>query len=170
MSTSFWDILPNTIERPNLQDDLFWNAHASKHPDANVHIAILSRPYLDLLLSSAKTVESRFSSDKRAPYNKVHPSDVLLLKEVGGPICGIALVTKVFYYQHITPQLFGAIKTNFCQGLQINDPMLWERYKKASYATLIRVDKVQRIEPIEYLKRDQRAWITFDRQQLQLTL
>jgi len=139
------------------------------NPNVSVHVAILSRPYLDLLLIAAKTVESRFAADRRAPYKKIDAGDVLLLKQVGGPICGIALAKKVFFYE-ITPRRFGAIKTNFGPDLKIDDMDLWARYKKASYATLIRVDQVRKIDPITYIKRDQRAWVTFQSEAPTLTV
>jgi hypothetical protein len=166
---SIWDVLPSTINRPTLEDDPFWHHYIQAHPNRNIHVAILSQPYLDLILTSKKTVESRFSVDRRPPYKNVLEGDVILLKQVGGPIYGIARSQKVWYYQ-INPGIFASIRMNFGKRLQIEDPELWERYKKASYATLIQLENVRRIEPIIYSKRDQRGWITFKHEPIQLAL
>ncbi len=116
-----------------------------------------------------KTVESRFSADRRTPYEKVMVGDVILLKKVGGPICGIARANNVWCYQ-ITPHRFSSIRLNFGERLQIEDPELWARYKKAAYATLIQLDNVRQISPLLFAKRDQRAWITFKQEPDQIML
>src|SRR5258707_4381590 len=157
---SIWDALPSTITPPTLEGDPFWNNYIQAHPKANVHVAILSQPYLDLVLASKKTVESRFSADKRTPYGKLLQDDVILLKQVGGPICGLARAKKVWCYE-VNPGVFASIRLNFGKRLHIEDPALWERYKRAAYATLIQLDNARRILPILYSKRDQRAWIPF---------
>jgi hypothetical protein len=169
MFSSLWDVLPGTINRPVLEGDPFWESYVRTHPDANIHVAILAQPYLDLVLAARKTVESRFSVDRRAPYENVLVGDVILLKQVGGPICGIARAEKVWCYR-INPGIFASIRLNFGKRLQIEDPELWARYKKAAYATLIQFDNVTRIDPLRYPKRDQRAWITFKRIPSQMTL
>lgn len=64
-TNTLWDSLPNTIQRPDLENDLFWHTYAVMNPNVSVHVAIFSRPYLDLLLIAAKTVELRFAADRR---------------------------------------------------------------------------------------------------------
>jgi hypothetical protein len=168
-SASIWNALPSTINRPTLDNDPFWGAYVQVRSNVSIHVAILSQPYLELVLTLQKTVESRFSADKRSPYKRVSEGDVILLKQVGGPICGIAYASKVWCYK-INPQIFASIRLNFGKRLQIHDPVVWERYKRASYATLIALEHVRRIEPISYSKRDQRAWITFSHESTQLPL
>lgn len=168
-TSSIWDVLPNTINRPILEGDPFWHDYIQAHPNGNVHVAILSQPYLDLVLALKKTVESRFSADRRAPYKNVLEGDAILLKQVGGPICGIARAKKVWCYQ-VNPGIFASIRLNFGKRLHIEDPELWARYRKAAYATLIQFDNVRRIGPILYPKRDQRAWVTFKHVPSQLAL
>ncbi len=168
-TTTFWDNLPNAIEKPKLDNDPFWSQYPRTHPHAVIHIAILAQPYLDLVLNSKKTVESRFSADRRAPYQQVNAEDVVLLKQVSGPICGIARVARVWYYE-VNPKVFWSIRCNFGARLHIEDPEMWDRFKKASYATLIQLNNVQRLNPISYVKRDQRAWVIFRPESTQLTL
>ncbi len=54
-----------------------------------IHLAIFSEPYMSLVLSGEKTIESRFSRNRCAPYGEIGDGDIILLKEVAGPICGL---------------------------------------------------------------------------------
>ena len=49
-------------------------------------MAIFRQPYLDLILDGKKTIESRFSLDRRAPYNSVKNGDKIIMKEFWGLI------------------------------------------------------------------------------------
>jgi hypothetical protein len=86
---------------------------------------------------------------------------VLLLKGVGEPITGVGYVSDVWFYELGDGKL-DAIKRDFAEDLQIEDPNMWRKYENASYATLIRLSHVRRIDPINYPKRDRRAWIVFE--------
>ena len=45
------------------------------------HIAILRKKYFNLILSGKKTIESRFSYNKIAPYKQVEVGETIYLKE-----------------------------------------------------------------------------------------
>lgn len=66
------------------------------------HIAILKQPFFDMVLSGEKTIESRWSMVKVAPYKKVSVGDKILLKETGKDVTAIANVKKVQFYE-LTP-------------------------------------------------------------------
>ena len=44
------------------------------------HLAILRQPFFDMVLNGEKTIESRWSMNKIAPYKKVNIGDEILLK------------------------------------------------------------------------------------------
>jgi len=155
-----WDVLPKHVKRPSLHSDPFWGEYEKENCRISVHLAILRRSYLDLILNLEKTVESRFSVDRRTPYDCVAVGDVVLLKQVSGPILGIARAANVWFFE-LNDKQFKSIQKNFAEDLRIEDPHMWARIKKSSYATLIRLDNVRRINPIAFPKRDQRAWIVF---------
>jgi hypothetical protein len=159
--SSIWEILPAEIARPSLENDTFWNRYQWEAAGASIHVAILSNSYLELILNYCKTVESRFSVQKRTPYKRVKKGDIILLKQSGGPIKGISYVSSVWFYE-ITPGTLDQIKKRFASQLQIKDQTFWHKYEKSSYATLIQLEHVRRLNPIKYSKRDQRAWVSFN--------
>lgn len=58
------------------------------------HIAILRQPFFNMVLSGEKTIESRWSIHKVAPYGKVGVGDEILLKETGKDVTATAKVKK----------------------------------------------------------------------------
>ena len=83
----------------------FWEGYLEKLSDSepipfSVHLAILLEPYLQYILDGTKTVESRFSKNRIAPYNMVEPGDVVLLKKVAAKsISGVCVVRRVWFYR-----------------------------------------------------------------------
>src|SRR5215210_2794220 len=81
-------------------DDGEWGsvlgAAGSELPSCGIHLAVFVEPFLDYVLDGSKTVESRFSVNRCAPFGKVSPGDMVLLKRAGGPVVGIARVRTVW--------------------------------------------------------------------------
>jgi hypothetical protein len=123
-----------------------------------LHLAILTEPFLGYLLDGRKTVESRFSSRRFAPYGKVARGDVLLLKRSGGPIVGLCWVANIWFY-HLDPRSWRSIKEEFTAALCAQDPAFWRQRASASFASLMRVEHVRALKPIRYPKRDRRGWV-----------
>src|SRR3954452_24578662 len=92
----------NEIRRA-VADDGVWGdilgAPGSGLPSCGVHLAVFVEPYLGYVLDGSKTVESRFSVNRCAPFGKVRRGDIILLKRSGGGVVGIARVSVVWSYQ-----------------------------------------------------------------------
>lgn len=151
------------VLRAAVQGDPFWEDQirlvtAPADRPVALHLAILVNPYLQLVLDGQKTIESRFSINRRAPYAKVQQGDVVLFKQSGGPILGIGAVEESLFYQ-LTPETLQKIRTKFAQELCVDDPAFWANRASAAFATLLRLQHVRSISPITYTKRDQRAWV-----------
>ena len=123
-----------------------------------VHLAIFVEPYLKFILEGRKTVESRFSSRRCAPYQKVRVGDILLLKRSSGPVVGLCEVAGVWFYR-LDPESWDNIKKEFTQELCVQDPGFWEARRHALYATLIRIGHVLPIAPAKFSKYDRRGWV-----------
>ena len=115
-------------------------------------------PYLQFVLDGKKTVESRFSVHRVAPYRQVAANDVILLKRAGGPIVGISQVTSAWFYK-LGPGSFQEIAAQFGKAICPVGDDFWIDRQSAEYATLIRLGQVQRTEPVAFPKRDRRAWV-----------
>ena len=142
----------------------FWEGYleklsASEPNPFSIHLAILLDPYLQYILDGTKTVESRFSKNRIAPYNMVQTGDVVLLKKVGTKsISGVCVIREVWFYQ-LDPDSWSEIREGFSKALRADDPSFWNRRETAHFATLMRVAEVHRLPPIEVPKRDRRGWV-----------
>jgi len=125
---------------------------------SGLHLAILVEPYLRYILEGKKTVESRFSERRVAPYGSVNKDDVILLKRAGGPIVGLCRASDIWYYE-LDPKSWKEIRTGFSQMLCAQDPDFWSQRKSAEFATLIRLTNVLKIPPFRYSKTDRRSWV-----------
>jgi hypothetical protein len=143
--------------------DPFWEQYLASviskdHLPFSIHLAVTVEPFLRFMLEGRKTVESRFSSNRCAPYGRVEKGDVILLKRAGGPIVGICQVTNRWFYQ-LDPSSWQSIKEKFTKALCAESPNFWEEREGASYATLMRIYHVRRVKPIKFEKRDRRGWV-----------
>lgn len=129
----------------------------SGHDAVGVHLAVFVEPYLSFLLHGQKTVESRFSINKHAPYGQVGHGDILVLKKTSGPVCGLCRVAKVWFYQ-LDSSTWPEIE-KYAKALCMDGSVFWQKKRGASFATLMQVEAVQRIEEFDIDKDDPRGWV-----------
>lgn len=146
-----------------VRGDPFWDDYlprttAPSGSPVGLHLAVFVEPYLQYLLDGRKTVESRFSVHRIAPYQSAEIGDVILLKRTGGPIVGLCRVISVWFYR-LDPSTWASIRGTFTEALCAQDPNFWQQRASASFASLMRVSDVRTIEPIYYPKRDRRGWV-----------
>lgn len=143
-----------------LGDDAFWSEllnTPSKLGDRSVHLAIFVEPFLSYVLEGKKTVESRFSAVRCAPYLCVAPGDILVLKTSGGPVRGLSVVDHVWTYD-LDPETWPEVRA-FENALCATDPSFWTSREAAAYATLMRLSHVKSISDVPFRKRDRRGWV-----------
>ena len=116
------------------------------------------------MLSSCKTIESRFSRNRCATYGDVCEGDIILIKEVAGPICGVTLARRIWYYALKTEPI-GRIEERFGAGVCADDAF-WTSLTDALYATLIELDATVPIAPVRCDKRDRRGGVSLRSRQL----
>ena len=131
----------------------------------NHHLAILYPVWIELILDGSKTIESRFSKVRCAPFGKVSTGDTVYLKVSGGPVKGQFTVADVTTFENLTLRELAYIDT--CYGREIFvDPEFSEhreRWMQCKYATLIHIANPVRYDhPFAYPKRDPRAWVVLD--------
>lgn len=110
------------------------------------HIAILKQPFFDMVLSGEKTIESRWSMVKVAPYKKVSVGDKILLKETGKDVTAIANVKKVQFYE-LTPEIVEDIRIKYGKQIGTDKFEDWKSTLQKKYCTLIWLDEVTPVAP-----------------------
>lgn len=148
---------------PSIANDPFWDRYLARPYRRDslkfaLHLAVFVEPYLRYILEGRKTVESRFSTIRCAPYRRVNPGDVIVLKRSGGPVLGLCKVSQTWYYE-LEPSTWSEIRREFTESLCAQDPEFWEAREHASFATLMRVTNPVRVRPFHFPKRDRRGWV-----------
>ena len=149
------------------QSNLIWSelsAAASAHDDwsalwlggRRVHIAVMAQPFLDRVLDGSKTVESRLSRVRAAPYNQVAAGDLVLLKH--GVIVGCFTVAWAKFFDLADTGL-ATITAGYGNAIQA-DANFWRSKADACYATLLGISHVSRLTPVLVSKHDRRGWLT----------
>ncbi|UCD52032.1 MAG: ASCH domain-containing protein [Phycisphaerales bacterium] len=129
----------------------------------NHHLVILKKPYLDLILSGEKTIESRLTKGKTAAFGRVQAGDKLFLKASGGPVSATATVADVKYYPNLTRPQIVEIKQQY--GPQIGgSDAVWETLMDRTCGFLVWLGDVRPIAPVRIDKKDWRAWVVLTKE------
>lgn len=129
--------------------------------NVGIHLAVFTEPFLTLLLTGEKSMESRFSSNKVPPFERVNKGDIVFLKKSGGEVFGYFIAGRANYYSAPSESKLARIKENFSRAIAshfVND--FWKIRERAKYISLINVDLVIELEPFKIDKKDRTAWST----------
>lgn len=124
----------------------------------SIHLGVFVQPYLDYILQGRKTVESRFSAMRIAPYGAVARGDLVLCKVSGGPVVGICEIGAAWSYR-LDPDTWRVLRREFTAALCAEDPEFWHSRQRAVYATLMYVTRAMRVPALSWPKRDRRGWV-----------
>lgn len=144
-----------------LAPDQMWGAYLASAAERHVsiHLAVFAEPYLGYVLDGRKTVESRFTIHRIAPFGNVQGGDIVLVKAAGGPILGICRVAGVWYYK-MNVGAWEEIQQRFGDALCIDDAESFVKARRrAVFGTLLKLTDVRTIEAIDTSKRDRRGWV-----------
>lgn len=163
---------------PAVKGDGFWERCLAEIAGGDssiaLHLAIFVEPFLGLALAGTKTVESRFSKRRTAPYNLVREGDVILLKRSGGPVRGLAQIGGVSFYR-LDGAALKSIRGEHAEAICATDDEFWEKKQSANYATIMGLSRVRAIAPLDlsslnFSKRDKRGWVVLSGDGTQLGL
>lgn len=127
-----------------------------------IHVAVLMKPYLELVLAGTKTVECRLTKDARDPFENIERGDVIYFKQSAGPYGAMAVVDLVMCERNLTPKRISELRRDY-NHLIHGEPKYWEWKRDAKYCTLIWLKDVQptdtgpKIRPLQGV-----AWLTLD--------
>ena len=122
------------------------------------HLAILRQPFFDMVLHGEKTIESRWSMNKIAQFKKVNIGDEILLKLKGHPVNETEKVKDVKYYD-LTPDIVEDIRIKYGKQIGTDKFENWESTLQKKYCTLIWLEDVKTINPLEVPRSNGAGWI-----------
>ena len=130
------------------------------------HLAILSPGWIELILDGSKTIESRFTKVRCAPFGKVNEGDIVFMKESSGLVMGAFRVAKVETFENLNRSGIQAIyercgRAIFSQYFTQFFPS--EKWLASKHATLIHIAETLEFNtPFAIHKRDPRAWVVYE--------
>lgn len=124
----------------------------------NYHLVILKKPYLDLILNGRKSVESRFTRTRCAPFGRILVGDELFFKISSGPVCARATVSKVKEFTNLTKEKVNKLKKQY-NHLICGGDEYWQEKQDCDFGILVWLKNVKPIEPVRIDKKDWRAWV-----------
>jgi hypothetical protein len=147
-----------------LRGDHAWNLALSRlaRGDAALHLAVLVEPFCSWLLDGTKTIESRFSRIRCAPYGTLAEGDVIAVKKSGGPVTGAFQAGTVRSYQ-LTPALVADLRHRYAARICASDDQFWADRTGCAYATLADVVHVRPLPALAFPKKDRRGWVQLTR-------
>lgn len=118
----------------------------------------------EAILSGKKTIETRFSKNRIAPFGEVGIGDIVYMKLPGKEIIGQFRVKKVFNYEGLelvdVDKIFSDFSAQVSVGDTLEDAKYHQEKRKSSFGTLIFIGESERFitSPIRIKKKDQRGW------------
>lgn len=125
---------------------------------AGVHLGIFTEPYLQAIYEERKTMESRFSKNRIAPYDRIASGDLVLVKRAVGAVEAAFTVGAVRQYRlPETPleNLRAAYGAALCA-----DEAFWRCKAESRCAVLLEIRGLVRFAPFRVEKRGRAAWVT----------
>ena len=120
----------------------FNSKFAIRNSKSAVHVAILHRPYLQMILSGRKTIETRLTVRPIVPYRAIAVGDVIFFKASSGPYMAKAKAQQVIFFEDLTPAKIAQLHQQY--NAQIcGDDGYWHYKRLSRYASLIWLTQVQ---------------------------
>lgn len=132
------------------------------------HLAIFTPDAVKEIFAGRKTIESRFSQKKIAPFSEVSVGDLVYIKPTGGDIAGQFSVKKVIFFEGLEEEdlkkLFSIYQENFSFDESSLDQLYFKSKIKAQFGTLIFIGQLEQFitSPLKIEKKDHRGWVVLD--------
>ena len=101
-----------------------------------IHLAILHARYIDAILLGDKTIESRLSRTRRAPFGIVRKGDLIFFKESGGPVRARARVKRALFFDNLVEAEVARLRDRYNADIG-GDDAYWHAKRDARFASLI---------------------------------
>lgn len=131
------------------------------------HLTIFEKEVLTEMLENRKSIETRFSKHKIAPYQQIEAGDLVYIKPAGGEIIAQFYVKKVIFFENLDAEDWEYIKKIYGPKLSLGNPQKDEEFFKSKsdsrYGTLLFIDRLETLIASPIIpKKDRRGWLVLD--------
>ncbi len=134
------------------------------------HLTIMKKSWglLPKILTGEKTIESRWYSNRYAPWDRIKIGDIVYFKNSGEPVTVKAEVFNVLQYENLNPdKIMGILKEYGTKdGLGIDEIDKYHGiFKEKNYCLLVFLKNPKKIKPFKINKKGygmMSAWISID--------
>lgn len=127
-----------------------------------LHVAVLLKPYLDLILQGKKTIECRLTQTAREPFEAIEPGERIYFKQSAGPYGATAVAEHVIFEDNLTPSRVKQIKADYNDKI-CGDSPFWHAKRTSKYCTLVWLSEVRAIDTGPAIRPLQGvAWMILD--------
>jgi hypothetical protein len=127
-----------------------------------LHVAVLLPVFRPLILDGRKTIESRFSVQRRVPFGAVAPGERIYFKASSGGFFAAATADRVWMTDRLTPAMAADLRRKYNPAIH-GDAAYWQAKRDCRYATLIWLRQVTATSTgPRYRPQHMRAWYTLD--------
>lgn len=124
------------------------------------HLAIFKNGVGEDILNGKKTIETRFSRVKIAPFGQITSGDLVYIKPTGVDIIGQFRVKKVIFFDGLDGGEIGEIRKRY-GGEIAAEEAYWQRKSDSKYGSLIFIGQTTPFitAPLKIPKKDLRGWV-----------
>ena len=124
---------------------------------SHVHLGVFVQPWLDAIRQGRKTVESRFSKNRMAPYHRISVADVVFVKESCGACLGWLELDGVEFFDLRETKL-ETLRLQYGAQLCV-DEGFWQNKAASRYATLLFLREYHPLIPFNLHKHSRQTWL-----------
>lgn len=126
-----------------------------------IHVAILKRPYLNLILAGQKTVESRLMRTAQPPFGCIEPGERIFIKASSGHFMATAIAGKIEQHEKLEP--YDILRLRLLHDKTVcGDDAYWEMKRDSRFAVFVELTEVEPIEVGPKYPKSMRAWHIVD--------
>ena len=124
------------------------------------HLAIFKGHGGELILTGQKTIESRFSRAKIAPFGQISSGDLVYIKPSGKDIIGQFKVKKVIFIDNFDLNDLAELRKKYGEQIAMDEDY-WKGKEASKVATIIFIGESSRFltAPLKIPKKDWRGWV-----------
>jgi len=120
----------------------------------------MTGPFLNMILTGLKTVESRFHRQRRAPLHVAEPGHVIVFRQSGKPATAAAVIGDAVYLDlHQVP--IRSVRERWAHRIGCDDDEFWADRADCRWASLLSLDAVYALPAQPLTKQDRRAWVHY---------